>query len=70
MDPLHPYVHPSIIPSAKRFGCLVCVMIHFSFFYIQTLYNDFSHIEVVHLLFCAHFINVFLFLGVLNILGC
>ena len=35
----------------------------FSFLYIQTLYNDLSHIEDVHFLFCAPFINMFSFLG-------
>ena len=29
---------------------------------IQTLHNDCSHIEDVHLPFCAHLINIFLFL--------
>ena len=28
----------------------------YSILYIQTLHNDCSHIEDVHLLFCAHFI--------------
>ena len=32
----------------------------FLFFFIQTLPNDYSHIEDVHLLFCARFINFFL----------
>ena len=44
-------------------GCLLCVtpkvLIPCN---IQTLYNDFSHIEDVHLLFCAHFMNIFSFL--------
>ena len=34
----------------------------YSFLYIQTLHNDCSHIEDVHLLFCAHFINFVSFL--------
>ena len=34
----------------------------YSFLYIQTLHDDFSHIEDVHLPFCAHFIFSFLFL--------
>ena len=34
----------------------------YSILYIQTLHNDCSHIEDVHLLFCAHLINIFLFL--------
>ena len=35
---------------------------NFLFFYIQTLPNDCSHIEDVHLLFCARFIIFFSFL--------
>ena len=38
-----------------------------SFLNIQTLHNDYSYIEHVHLLFCAHLINIFLFLGLLNL---
>ena len=34
----------------------------FSLLYIQTLHYDCSHIEDVHLQFCAHLINIFLFL--------
>ena len=33
----------------------------YSFLFIQTLHNICSHIEDVHLLFCAHFINLFFF---------
>ena len=32
-----------------------------------TLYNDCSHIEDVHLLFCEHFMNIFSILGVLTL---
>ena len=39
----------------------------FSFFFIQTLPNDCSHIEDVHLLFCAHFIIFFSFLRVVEL---
>ena len=45
--------------------CLVCVICNsysFSFLYFQTLHNDCSHIENVHLPFFAHLINIFLFL--------
>ena len=38
-----------------------------SFFYIQTLHNDSSHIEDVHLLFCTHFMWGVLYLGVMNL---
>ena len=39
-----------------------------SFLNIQTLHNDYSFIEHVHLLFCAHLINIYLFfLGLLNL---
>ena len=31
----------------------------YSYFYIQTLYKDCSHIEDAHLLFYAHFMNIF-----------
>ena len=34
----------------------------YSFLYIHTLHDDCSHIEDVHLPFCAHFIFSFLFL--------
>ena len=33
----------------------------FVFLNVHTLYNDCSHIEDVHLLFCAPLINIFLF---------
>ena len=33
---------------------------------IQTYFIPFSHIEYVHLLFYAHFTNIFFFLGVCN----
>ena len=32
----------------------------YSFLYIHTLHDDFSHIEDVHLPFCAHFIFFFI----------
>ena len=48
-----------IFPAEMRRGCQVCV-IHSSFSF-QTLHNDYSHIEDVHLLFCAHLINIFTF---------
>ena len=34
----------------------------YSILYIQTLHNDCSHIEDMHLLFCAHFIIFLTFL--------
>ena len=39
-------------------GCQVCVICNFSFLNIQTLHNDYSYIEHVHLLFCSHLINI------------
>ena len=39
----------------------------YSFFYIQTLHNDCSHIEDVHLLFYARFMDIFSFLGGLEL---
>ena len=38
----------------------------FPFLLIQTLPNDCSHIDDVHLLYCARFINLFLFLTVVE----
>ena len=38
----------------------------FSFPYIQTLLNDCSHIEDVHLIFCAHLVFNYI-LGLLNL---
>ena len=35
----------------------------FSFLIIQTLHNDCSHIEDVHPIFCAHFMNIFSYLS-------
>ena len=39
----------------------------YSILYIQTLHNDCSHVEDVHLLFCACFIILFTFWRVLNL---
>ena len=39
----------------------------FLFFNIQTLPNDCSYMEDVHLLFCAHLINISTFLRILNL---
>ena len=39
----------------------------FPFLNIQTLHSDYSYIEHVHLLFCAHLINIFHILGLLNL---
>ena len=56
---------PSVSQSATFFGRLVCVICNsnsfHSFLYIQTLHNDCSYIEDVHLLFCAHLINILSF---------
>ena len=64
-------VRLSIRLSATLLGCLVCVICKlrqkFPFLYNQTLHNDWSHIEEEHLLFCAHLINIFSFLWVLNL---
>ena len=46
--------------------CLVCVICNsesFHSFIFKTLYNDCSHIEDVHHLFCAHFMNIFSLFG-------
>ena len=51
------------IRNAKGVPSLCNLQLHqYSFLYIQTLHDDFSHIEDVHLPFCAHFIFSFLFL--------
>ena len=45
----------------------LCNLKQFSFPNIQTLNNDCSYIEDVHLLFCTHFIILFFILGILNL---
>ena len=42
--------------------CLVCVICtpKLTYLNIQTLHDDYTYIEHVHLLFCAHLINIFL----------
>ena len=51
--------------------CLFCLIFmklqQYSFLYIQTLHTDCSHIEDVHLLFCARFIFFLIFWRVLNL---
>ena len=59
------FVRSSVRPSVRNtFGvpslCNLQLQ-QFSFLYVQTLPNDCSHIEDVHLLFCAHLINIFSF---------
>ena len=58
------FVRTSVCLSSTLLGCLVCVICNsqqFSFLYVQTLPNDCSYIEDVHLLLCAHLINIFSF---------
>ena len=43
-------------------GLCYLLLQHFSFLYIQTLHSDYSHIEDVHILFCADLIIFFSFL--------
>ena len=60
----------TIHPSATLLGCLVCVSVtsQISFLFIQTLHNDCSHIEDVHLLFLCTFHEYFhIFIGLLNL---
>ena len=48
--------------SATLLGCLVCVIcnsISFLSFLFKLYDNDCSHIEAVHLLFRANFMNIF-----------
>ena len=48
-------------------GCLQFVIVVFpDHTHLLFLNNDFSYIEHRHLLFCAHLITIFLFLGLLN----
>ena len=57
-------VRPSVRLSATLLGCLVCVICNsnsFHSFIFKLLHNDFLYIEDVHLLFCAHLINIFSF---------
>ena len=66
MVPLHTSVLPSDHLSVRNtFGvpslCNLLLQI-FLFLSIQTYHNDCSHIEDVHLLFCAHFMNISSFL--------
>ena len=60
---LRHFFHPKCVEVS---GLFVQSVSQFSFLYIQTLHNECSHIEDVHLLFCAHLINIFTFLRVLN----
>ena len=48
--------------------CVICNSQQFSFFYIQTLHNDYSHIEDVHLSLCTPFMCFFFLFGVLNLI--
>ena len=50
--------------------CLVCVICNSNSFYsfiFKTFHNEFSHIEDMHLLFCAHLIIFYYILGLLNL---
>ena len=63
VGPLNPSGRPTVRPKHFRVPSLCNLLLQkFSFFFIQTLPNDCSHIEDVHLLFCARFINFFSFL--------
>ena len=57
-------------PFKMHRGYLVCVISYSNkcfFPYIQTLHIDCAHIEYVHILFCAQFMNIFSFLGLLDL---
>ena len=60
-------VHPSVRNTFGVPSLCNLYLQQFSFLYIQTLSNDCSYIEDVHLLFCSHLINIFSFLRVLNL---
>ena len=51
-----PSVHPSVLPQLYGMSTLCNVTPKV---FIQALHNDCSHIEDVHLLFCAHIMNIF-----------
>ena len=64
VGPLRPSGRPSVCPSVRpqhfRVSSLCDLYVQkFSFLYIQTLPNDCTHIEDVHLLLCARFIFFF-----------
>ena len=60
VGPLRQSVRLSVHPQHFRVPSLCNPSLQkFSFFFIQTLPNDCSHIEDVHLLFCARFIIFF-----------
>ena len=56
---VRPFVRSSVRPSVRNtFGVhSLCNL----YLYIQILPSDCSYIEDVHLLFCAHLINIFSF---------
>ena len=60
-------VRPSVRNTFRVPSLCNLYLQQFSFLYIQTLSNDCSYIEDVHLLFFAHLINIFSFLRVLNL---
>ena len=51
-------LRPSVRLSTTLLGYLVCVICN-SIFFIHNLDYDCSHIENVHLQYCAHLINIF-----------
>ena len=56
---LHLSVRPSVRNSFWVPSLCNLYLQKFSFLFIQTFYNDCSHIEDVHILFCAHFTTFF-----------
>ena len=55
--------NPSVCPSATLLGCLLCLICNSKRFYsflFKHCNMGCSHIDDVHLLFCAHFMNIFL----------
>ena len=58
---VRPFVRPSVRNTFGVHSLCNLYLQQFSFLYIQILPNDCSYIEDVHLLFCAHLINIFSF---------
>ena len=62
MGPIRPFVRPSVRNTFVVPSLCILLLQNCSSLFIQILYNDCSHIEDMHLLFCAHFMNIFSFL--------
>ena len=59
-------LRPSARPSANLLGCLVCAICR-SMISFHTIIFKLCMMVDVHLIFCAHFMTIFSFCGVLNL---